>query len=449
MLRQRTHPEKPIRKKPSTRFFSRRGATCSGCDRQRGMNSQDAAATPSEKVPFNPTVKPPRLKRRCRPLRAERVGALWFVTCRVAEDRFWLHPLLSCGLKPPSREARDLCATHRADATTLIKEMVAEANRRMGPFQAKLSVPIATLILEGMVGSALARAQKYCEQQGAGIEIYGFIAMSNHVHIVLRTLGKNLAQFMNHFSSTVASTINYVTGRRGAFFARRYDAQDILDDHAAEGRVAYTVDNARKANLVAHHDEWPGLLLVFGLGDTDTPSFHYFDRTAWHRAKRPQDLRPFIEEATLTLSPLPHMSDVERAAYKRAVQSWVKDVRAVADNEAGSSPRKNGERRSSQQTKRNANKKSTRSRDDKVDTSKRRPLGIDAVIATPLGHRPGRAKRSRRPYAFGSPEHCDQHFESMSIILGLHQEASARLRAGERDYVFPEGTYAPPISSAA
>lgn len=31
---------------------------------------------------------------------------LWFVTCRVIEERFVLHPILSCGLQPPNRHAR-------------------------------------------------------------------------------------------------------------------------------------------------------------------------------------------------------------------------------------------------------------------------------------------------------------------------------------------------------
>ena len=39
-------------------------------------------------------------------------------------------------------------------------------------------------------------------------------------------------------------------------------AQPILDDAACAGRVAYCVDNPRKANLVEHAEHWPGVTVV-------------------------------------------------------------------------------------------------------------------------------------------------------------------------------------------
>ena len=61
-------------------------------------------------------ASPVRIKKRCRPLRRESDDRPWFVTTRVIEERFWLHPILSCGAKPLNREARRSCAHLEASA---------------------------------------------------------------------------------------------------------------------------------------------------------------------------------------------------------------------------------------------------------------------------------------------------------------------------------------------
>ena len=96
--------------------------------------------------------------------------------------------------------------------------------------------------------------------------VMALVVMSNHIHLVLRTTRKNLAAFMGYFKARVAESINHLTGRRGPLWARRYDAQPILDHAAAAGRVGYTLDNPRKANLVEDFEQWPGLNLAYGIG---------------------------------------------------------------------------------------------------------------------------------------------------------------------------------------
>ena len=76
-------------------------------------------------------------------------------------------------------------------------------------------------------------------------------------------------------------------------------------------------------------------------------------------------------------------------------------------------------------------------------------LGVAKVIAMPIGHRPDHAKRKRRPYAFGARDKVQEHRQAMGIVIAKHQDASGRLRAGDRHVTFPEGAYAPPITIAA
>ena len=358
-------------------------------------------------------------RRRCRPLRREQAGGLWFVTLRVTDSCFWLHPMLSSGLQPVNRKARRLCESFKARAEREVKKLVTEANSRMGAFQAKLTVETAKVLLRDLVGSCLARAQQHCRAQGTGeVELFAFVAMSNHVHLVLRTQGKNLSQFMRYFSSTLASGINYLTGRRGQLLGRRYDAQPILDDGAACDRVAYAVDNPRAAGLVEHHEQWPGQLLCFGMGPTDTLRFTFFNRLAWHRANRPKDVTKFFEPAELTLSPLPHLSELERDAYRKTVESWLEELQNEAKRE-------------------------------KPTDDRRAVRHVAEVIRVPVGHRPARSKHKRRPYAFGSKRKLREHRRAMGEVIALHQVASDRWRQRKPDATFPEGTYAPPITIAA
>jgi REP element-mobilizing transposase RayT len=371
-------------------------------------------------------------RRRCRPLRREKAGGLWFVTLRVTDSCFWLHPMLSSGLQPVNRKARRLCEAFKARAEREVKKLVAEANSRMGAFQAKLTVDTAKVLLRDLVGACLARAQQHCREQGTGeVELFAFVAMSNHIHLVLRTQGKNLSQFMRYFSSTLASGINYLTGRRGQLLGRRYDAQPILDDTAACGRVAYTVNNPRAAGLVEHHEEWPGQLLCFGMGPSDALRFTYFNRLAWHRANRPKDITKFFEQAELTLSPLPHLSDLERAAYRKTVEGWLQALQEEGEAEqrdAGAIQRE---------------------RDNKQVSDKRVLRRIGEVIRVPVGHRPPRSAHKRRPYAFGSERKLREHRRAMGEVIALHQVASDRWRNRDPNVSFPDGTYAPPITIAA
>ncbi len=380
----------------------------------------------------NRSTNPVGTRRRCRPLRAERAGELYFVTSRVTDNRFWLHPILSCCLTPLNHRARRLCKAFERKAEREVRKLVADANQRMGPFQARLTVPLAKVLLRDLVGACLARAQRHCREQGTGeVELFGFVAMSNHVHLVVRTHGKNLAQFMRYFGSAVASGINYMTGRRGQLFGRRYDAQPILDDDAASGRLRYTVDNPRAAGLVSSHDEWPGQLLCFGLGESDVPVFKFFNRMAWHDAKRPKDITPFIEDVALTLSPLPHLSALDRAGYRRTIEGWLRDLQNAAAQQEPHDKRA--------QTVTAPGKESPR----------KFALGVAKVLAVPIGHRPERAKHKRRPYAFGAPDKVSRYREAMGVVIAMHQDASDRLRAGGGDVCFPAGTYAPPITVAA
>ncbi len=350
----------------------------------------------------------------------EEAGALWFISTRTIEERFWLHPILSSGLARLNHKGRRVAKHLERLYHRRVVQIVNSANRRMGPHQARLTVDIVTRALKGLVGAALARAQKHCRQQGSEVQVFAFVAMSNHVHMVVRTAGKNLASFMGYFKARVADGINYLTGRRGPLFARRYDAQPIRNLDAAAGRIAYTVDNPRRAHLVAHHDDWAGQLLCYGLGDTDQPTFEYLARTDWHRERKRKGVDQFFTTITLTLSPLPDLTELERDAYRHMVESWIGDLEHEAEGQERKGPK-----------------------------PKTAVLGIDKILQTPFEHRPQRPSFKKRPYAFGTPDDKRQYYEACSHKYALYDAASHAFRTTDRTVAFPEGMYPPPIAHAA
>lgn len=95
-----------------------------------------------------------------------------------------------------------------------------------------------------------------------GLVLHAYVAMSNHLHLVVQSPAGNLPEAMQFFLSTVARGVNTLRNRRGPVWASRYRAQVILDEDALFDRVAYTLANPVSAGLVETAAAWPGLTSV-------------------------------------------------------------------------------------------------------------------------------------------------------------------------------------------
>ncbi|MEZ4247294.1 MAG: hypothetical protein R3B99_03530 [Polyangiales bacterium] len=288
-----------------------------------------------------------------------------------------------------------------------LERLVTSANRRRPENQPKLTVEEAEKLAEDCVSSALARAQAFFAEKGLPpVEVFAAVVMSNHLHLVLRAPGKNLAAFMGYFLARVAQTLNLLLGRVGPVFPRRYDAQPILDEEAAAGRVKYVLENPKKAGLVRCFTEWPGFVAVAGLHENDVLETKHFDRSAWQLAKRPSERARFWTKGRLKLSRLPGMASLARRAYLATVKSWC------------DSPPPD------------------------------RCLGVEGVLDADVHQRPKKPKRSRRPYAFGSPEQIDAYRVASRLRYAAYDASRALAKLGDR-VEWPEGMYAPGGAVAA
>jgi len=309
-----------------------------------------------------------------------------------------------------------LCAHLERWLDKRLLRWVIRANERRGPHQPELTLQDAKRIAKGLIGSAFARAQKHHK-----VQVFGLIAMSNHLHALVRTKHKNLSGFMRDVKARITETVNLLTGKRGPLWARRYDAQPAVDDEGCYDRAGYLLDNPRKANLVANPEHWPGLKLAFALGDEGQIEFEYLDRMAWHQAGCPDDLAPFFFTATLELSPLPGCEGMSREAYRTSACSWITVARAKHETSLERAERERF----------------------------KHPLGVEKVLQTQFETRPKTPSFSHRPYVFGHPQACKQYTAAVVAIAQHHAELSERFRKGERELTFPEGTYLPPVMRAA
>jgi REP element-mobilizing transposase RayT len=160
---------------------------------------------------------------------------------------------------------------------------------------------------------------------GYGLEIFAFIFLSNHFHLLVRDTQGTLSQFMCYFQGNVAKAINRELGRKGKFWAREYD-DVLIDDQSNEDfldRYTYILCNSVKAGLVTSADSWIGWSSLDAALTGEKLSFSGINKTKKHHATRRGqkiDDIEFLEtyEFELALPPMwEHFQIAERATFIR------------------------------------------------------------------------------------------------------------------------------------
>jgi REP-associated tyrosine transposase len=99
----------------------------------------------------------------------------------------------------------------------------------------------------------------YAEENG--IELHGFVFMSNHVHMILTDPRGRLPKFMEQFNAMVARVLNRHLDRRGRLWESTpyrswvLETREELLDH-----LVYLATNPVEAWLVKSPSRWPGLI---------------------------------------------------------------------------------------------------------------------------------------------------------------------------------------------
>jgi len=277
-----------------------------------------------------------------------------------------------------------------------------------GRFLTRPSAKANELIL-GVLGRAQAKYP---------VEVFAFVFMSNHFHILMRAeSAKRMADFIGFLKANIAKELGRMHGWKGTFWEGRYHSAPLDDDDLElnlERRFRYIVSNGCKEDLVTSPLDWPGAHSTAALyrGESSLSGIWY-DRTAEYEAGNAGGRNLFPNVETVRLSPLPFLeglSDEEQRAYV------IRVVDEIAEE--------------------------TRERHEANGT---RPAGARRIERRHPHDKPDDLEPSPAPWF-----HCvsrERYLElraSRAITIAAYREAAERLREGDENVRFPEGTFPPP-----
>jgi len=92
-----------------------------------------------------------------------------------------------------------------------------------------------------------------------GITLHGFIAMSNHQHLVVRDNSANFPEFLAHLHKMVAKAMNALLGRWENFWASEQpNAVYLVEPEDRFRKLVYLLANPVADHLVDRVSDWPG-----------------------------------------------------------------------------------------------------------------------------------------------------------------------------------------------
>jgi len=192
-----------------------------------------------------------------------------------------------------------------------------------GRFLMRPSEEVNELIL-GIVGRAQA---KY------GVELFAFVFLSNHLHMLMRVLGvEQMALFNGFVKGNIARELGVVHQWRERFWGRRYHHAPVKDTEAAQiKRFRYVLSNSCKEGLVRSPLDWPGVTSARALynGETELKG-RWFDRTTQYRAGAKRGDLDYSSVETVKLSPMPFLADYSAGDQHQFMIDAVRQVEQEA-----------------------------------------------------------------------------------------------------------------------
>jgi hypothetical protein len=342
---------------------------------------------------------------------------------RTVNEQFFLNPFAA-----PGRLAAKYDNTSPNDKKRLERDaQIAEKNSaRLSELIQKLNAwrqgnadePIVTVdtlpeTVNNIVGTWLAKAIEHTK-----VDFYGFVVLDNHPHHLLSHQEGKLEAFFQYFDGQVARALNRFHGRHHQLWSRRYSAIPVLDETADIQRLLYILTNPQKADLVDTIGEWPGLSSAkFYLQGDDTTDneFLFFDRTAWHYAKKPKNIARFLQVVRIKYTVLPALANMAELKRQELISRLI------------------GERESELRTKRQSESKSV--------------LGKGGLMKTDTKARPANPKRSRMPLCLCSDAELTLLFITARYYYeAVYRDLTRAYREADRVYELelPLGAYPPP-----
>ena len=237
----------------------------------------------------------------------------------------------------------------------------------------------------------------------SGVLVHAVTVMSNHYHAVCTDPEGRLPEFTAYLHRLVATCMNAAMGRWENFWASEKTSVVALEnDEDIMEKIVYSACNPVAAGLVAKAEHWPGLT-AYHSGKTLTA-----DRPDEYFRKEGE----MAESASITLTP-PPLTTRPTPSYNEQLSNLVHDEEMRIQTEMMQLGRS--------------------------FMGKAAVLG-QKVTDTPFTKEPRR--RLNPNVACKSKWHRIEALRRLKSFISKYREALAEWRRGNREVLFPEGTYA-------
>lgn len=241
------------------------------------------------------------------------------------------------------------------------------------------------------------------------LQVHAFCAMSTHIHLVVTDVEGNLPRFLQSFNRLVALCTKALRRWPGVVWDKSPTSVVRLESRAAfVEKIAYVVANPVAARLVRRAHQWPGAMVFAGEGHAGEI-----------RADRPKVyLDPsnpsWPEQATLPISLPPGIEPHDASAFHRQVAAEIARIEKHAQAEM------RAQRRSFPNL-----------RDLRTIAPQKRATSAEPAVDRNPTFAPGR----------NQVEIGRRAASALKTFRSLYRRALERWRQGERDVVFPAGTW--------
>jgi REP element-mobilizing transposase RayT len=259
------------------------------------------------------------------------------------------------------------------------------------------------------------------------VELFAFVLMGNHYHLIARFPRGNKAAFMRAFNAIIAklTAANVPEFVDGKLWARRYSEQTLPRSQDIRHWFFYAALNPTLSGLTEDPLKYPSYNSFRDSSAQKKRTFTVFDKHGYNEAKRRgQNVEPsqFMETFTLRWSKLPGLHRLSNEDYRRHLEREFRTRLGEAVKTA-------------------------------EGVGKKFP-SLNLVKSTSPGTRPKFSKKSHR-YSF-RPLVLTLCFDAKIRFLNRYftivdqfKRAVSRLKNGLIDTPFPRGTYRPWGAAAA
>jgi REP element-mobilizing transposase RayT len=116
------------------------------------------------------------------------------------------------------------------------------------------------------IAALYVEAFRYGEANRGSYDLFAWVIMPNHVHIVLKP-HESLAEVVRWIKTATAVQANRLRGTRLPFWQREYFDRWIRTSKELLSVIAYVEANPVKAGLVSHAEGWPWSSATKSTGD--------------------------------------------------------------------------------------------------------------------------------------------------------------------------------------